>query len=65
MGKDSTPRKNTTPLPARIHIQEFLLTVDMTTVEKSGFVAYAKGKVWMRPKEWSNLLKEYKNRKGE
>ena len=67
MGKEQVTRtsiKKPAPLPARIHVMEFLMTVKMTEVEKAGLKAFAKGKVWMRLSEWQELLEEYKKRKG-
>jgi hypothetical protein len=50
-------------LPARINIKEFLFMVEgLTNVQKAGFISYAKGKSWMRPQQWKDLLNEYRLR---
>lgn len=50
------------PAVSRIHLREFLATVDLTEVQKAGFKAFVGEKTLMRPAEWEDIYKKYWDR---
>lgn len=48
------------PIPARIHINQFLVSYpDVTPMHRAGFLAFVGGKAWMREDEWKKAFKSY------
>ena len=47
-------------LPKRIHINEYLSTMKLDSVQKAGIVALAGVKVWRTPAQWEFFMKNTK-----
>lgn len=49
-----------THIETRIHVEEFLATSSLDDLQKAGFRAVARNKIWRTRGQWELFMKEYK-----